>query len=345
MRAKVIVLTTGGTISHRSKASGAAAMGFDPQELASRIGLPHVDLEFRKVMQKGSKDIVPDDWTKIAAAVVEAMAAKPSGVVILHGTDTMHYTASALSFALLDLSAPVIMTGSMIAGGDANSDSLPNFRDAVQVAVDADFAEVCIVFSADAPRTKALIVRGCRARKVRSYAIDAFVSLNAQPIGHIEGGRIARTALAVRKRGKSQPKLNAEFDPNVVLIKCNPALTAITMSRQLNGASGAVLEGTGIGHIPTSLRGVVAAFNGPAVISTQTLYGGERLGLYETDREILEIPNIIPVGDMNSDTALVKLMWALKNGDVRSFMQSNVAGEIDESSVGAFMRRDANHQR
>jgi L-asparaginase/Glu-tRNA(Gln) amidotransferase subunit D len=93
--------------------------------------------------------------------------------------------------------------------------------------------------------------------------------------------------------------------------------------------SGTVLEGTGIGHIRSELLSVVASFGKPAVMTTQAIYGGEKLGLYAADRAILDTPNIIPAGDMTSETALVKLMWALRQGgDVRSLMQTNIAGEI-----------------
>ena len=325
---KVIVLTTGGTIGHRSK-DGVAVMDFDPAALVSAIGLPDVEIEFQSVFRKGSMDIVPDDWTAIANATAEAMARAPRGVVILHGTDTMHYTASALAFMLRDLSVPVVMTGSMIPGGDSGSDALPNLRDAIVVAARANFAEVCVVFSADAERTKGIIIRGCRARKIHSHAIDAFVSINVPPIGTIAGGTIVRTSLAVRPRTSLPLRLAAEIERNVVLIKLTPNMSSEALARHLQGASGAVLEGTGVGHIRADLQPVVAGFNRPTVISTQTIQGGERLGSYDVDRSILAIANIIPAGDMSSDTALVKLMWALKQGgDVRSIMQANIAGEV-----------------
>src|SRR5262249_21976921 len=155
--------------------------------LASDIGFSDGDLEFKEVLRKGSMSIVPEDWQLMAAAVAEAVARQPRGVVILHGTDTMHYTASALALMLRNLSIPVVITGSMIPGGDSGSDALANLRDAIAVAAKANFAEVCIVFSADADRTKAVIIRGCRARKMHSCAINAFASINVPPIGTVAG--------------------------------------------------------------------------------------------------------------------------------------------------------------
>ena len=329
MKPMVLVLTTGGTIGHRSQQDGVAIMDFDPQGLIASIGLPDVDLEFRSIFRKGSMDILSGDWVVLAEAVAEAVALRPRGVVILHGTDTMHYTASALAFMLRDLALPVVMTGSMIPGGDSGSDAIPNLRDAVVVAAAAEFAEVCVVFSADAKRTMGVIIRGCRARKVHSHAIDAFASVNVPAIGTVTGNTIARSGLETRPRTSRQLRLATDMDWKAVLIKLTPAVTPEWLDRQLQGASGAVLEGTGVGHIRTDLQSVVSAFGRPTVISTQTVYGGERLGLYDVDRNILAIPHIIPAGDMNSDCALVKLMWALgQGGDVGSIMRTDLAGEI-----------------
>ena len=225
MKPKVVVLTTGGTIGHRSQQDGVAVMDFDPRGLIASIGLPDVDLEFRSIFRKGSMDIVPSDWVVLAEAVAQAVALRPRGVVILHGTDTMHYTASALAFMLRDLGVPVVMTGSMIPGGDSGSDAIPNLRDAIVVAAEADFAEVCVVFSADAKRTKGVIIRGCRARKVHSHAIDAFASINVPAIGCVAGNTIVRSGLDTRPRTSRQLRLAMDVDRNAMLIKLTPADT------------------------------------------------------------------------------------------------------------------------
>jgi L-asparaginase type I len=333
MKQKVFVLTTGGTIGHRSAEGGVAVMDFDPEKLVFDLGFKDLDLEFKRIMQKGSMDITPDDWRTIAVVTADVVSEAPRGVVILHGTDTLHYTAAALSFMLRDLGLPVVLTGSMMPGGDVGSDSLANLRDAIHVAARSDLAEVCVVFSADLKRTKGVIIRGNRARKVHSCAINAFDSINVPPIGYVQDDEIVLTDLKTNLRRSSKLRLSADLELNVVLVKLTPAVSREMLAQNLRGAAGAVLEGTGIGHIKTDLRDVVVRFSKPIVISTQTVYGGERLGLYDVDRHILDIPNIIPVGDMNSDTALVKLMWALKQSeDTKSIMQSNIAGEIGASS-------------
>jgi len=229
MKPKVLVLTTGGTIGHRSQQDGVAVMDFDPQRLIASSGLPDIDLEFRSIFRKGSMDIGPDDWVvlaeAVAQAVAQAIAVRPRGVVILHGTDTMHYTAAALAFMLRELGVPIVMTGSMIPGGDSGSDAIPNLRDAIIVAADADFAEVCIVFSADANRTKGVIIRGCRARKLNSHAIDAFASIDVPPIGTIAGNTIVRSGLETRPRKSGPLRLATDKDRKAVLVKLTPAVT------------------------------------------------------------------------------------------------------------------------
>ena len=335
MSARVIVLTTGGTIGHSSDQAGIAALSFDPADLRSQLNIPDVDIEFRHVFRKGSMNIVPDDWQILASAVFEAMAQHPAGVVILHGTDTLAYSASALTFLLGDCGVPVVMTGSMIPGGDPCSEALANLRDAITVAARADFAEVCVVFSADPERSEGTIIRGCRARKIHSRAINAFASVNSPPLGRVSGDRILRTALAARPRGTAQRRVLTSFDPNVALIKLTPNLSSEMLARFLAGSSAAVLEGTGVGHIRTDLQPVVAQFSKPVVISTQAVYGGEQLGCYEVDRHILALPNVIPGGDMPSEAALVKLMWALgKGGDIRAIMRTNIAGELEATAPG-----------
>lgn len=326
--AKVIVLTTGGTIGHRSKA-GVAVLDFDPSALASQLKTGDADLQFRPIFAKGSMEIVPGDWIELAEAVGAAATEKPAGVVILHGTDTMHYTAAALSFMLGDLPFPVVMTGSMRPGGDPSSDAVANLRDAVRVAISADLAEVCIVFSADAVRSRAVIIRGTRARKIRSFALDAFDSINAPPVGFVEGDAVVFGPAPVRRRADTAVRPSTQLEENVVLLKVTPALTAGILARQLQDRAGAVLEGTGIGHIRSDLQSVVAAFGRPVAVTTQAVYGGERLGFYQADRAILDIANVIPAGEMTSETAMVKLIWALaRGGDVRSIMRANVAGEF-----------------
>ncbi len=329
---KIFVLTTGGTISERSGARGTAEPGFAPQKLVPESGPLDADLEFREVFEKPGSEMVPGDWPVLAAATAQVLGAGAQGVVILHGTDTMHFTAAALSFMLHGLSVPIVLTGSMLPGGDPGSDSARNVRDALHVAAAADLAEVCVVFSADDKGTRGTIIRGTRARKAHSSALNAFDSVNAPPLGMVYPDKIALAGQDFRRRAPRKVGLAVGLDPNVVLIKLTPAVTGEALTRYLHSASGAVLEGTGIGHVRHDLCDVIERFAKPTVICSQAAHGGERLGVYSRDKVILDLPNVIPGASMTSETALVKLMWALgQEASAESLMRANIAGELDDN--------------
>jgi len=326
----IYVLATGGTIAERSTRDGAVLTKTAVRDLLSSLDLK-INIQFQDLMQKGSANIVPDDWMEIARNIVTAMDAGATGIVVLHGTDTIHYTASALSFMLQDPGVPVVLTGSMLPGADSGSDSFFNLQNAITVAAFGNLAEVCIVFSADSKKSRGVIIRGSRARKMSSSAINAFDSINIQPIGYVVNDSIVYTDVETRKRGNREVKLLTKLDKNVVVVKQNPALTASFLTRMLSGASGAVIEGTGAGHVIADLIKVIASFKKPVVMSTQAIYGGVKWGIYALDRSYQDVKNFIPGGDMTPETALVKLMWALgQGGDVRSVMLKNIAGELEE---------------
>src|SRR5437870_3497162 len=137
MKSRIRILTTGGTIAAR-RSHGVAVMDFGLGPLISNLKTKDIDIEVQSMMRKGSMEMSSKDWQSIAKAAARAIEDGVDGVVVLHGTDTMQYTASALSFMLRGLGVPVVFTGSMIPGGEPGSDSLPNLRDAVSVAARSD---------------------------------------------------------------------------------------------------------------------------------------------------------------------------------------------------------------
>ena len=332
---RVFVLTTGGTIGTYVDKSGIAHVSDKGKDLLDRLKNQGVEIESKSILQKGSADLVPSDWQKIAEAVASVIKTTKDldGVVIMHGTDTMHYSAAALSFMLQNLGIPIVLTGSMVSGSNPKGDAMPNLKDAILVASQSDIAEVSIVFSAVPNGTSRVIIRGCRARKMDSSALNAFVSTNVPPIGFVKGGLITYSEVKHSRRAKRTLKVSTDLDANVVYLKQNPGLTRKMLERFLKGASGAVIEGTGVGHIREDLHETISRFGKPVVVSTQAIYGGEKLGSYDLGKKMLAIPNLIPAHDMNSEAALVKLMWALKQKGrgVRSTMLKDFSGEISAS--------------
>ncbi|GBC68534.1 L-asparaginase 1 [archaeon HR01] len=326
----VHVLATGGTILSKTFDDRVGAEILSYKQTFPGVRVEGVDYEIREIMVKASFDFTPRDWQTVADSVYRSIHEGVDGVVVLHGTDTMQYTASALSFMLGYPEVPVVMTGAMIPGGNPGSDGPGNVRAAIKVAAYADLGHVCVVFSEDVMGERKLIIKGTRAKKIHSHAVNAFASINEEPLGRVVDGDIQLSESRVR-RGERRAYLKTELNPRVGLIKMSPSLTDEAMSQILSLYDGVVVEGTGLGHIKTDDKflAVVEGYGKPVVITTQCLYGGEKLGVYALDKRILEIKNIIPTSDMLPETAVVKLMWCMgQGGDVRKLMLTNIAGEI-----------------
>ena len=330
MGGDIHVLNTGGTISYAADGSG---LTWNPQAFLGDIDVPARVL-YREVFRKASINLTPADWETIAAAVHDVLREGAEGVVVLHGTDTMAYTAAALGFMLQNLSVPVVLTGAMRRGGAPDSDGRQNLADALAVAALGDVAEVCVVFSGDEGRGAGLILRGNRVRKRHSGALDAFASPNHPPLGFVEGRTVRLGPLRVPRAPRGEPRYAPGIGAKVCRLAYHPGCTAEFVARALAGADGAVVEGTGLGHVATE-GGILEAIRQsgkPVVLVSACWEGGVRLGGYDVDGEILGVDNIIPGRDMTPETALVKLMWVLarehRRDGVRVRMQEPVAGEL-----------------
>lgn len=328
------VFNTGGTISHGPARAGAAALTHAPDRILIDLGAPP-GVVYRELFRKGSVSMTPADWGTIASAVYDAVRGGTDGVVVLHGTDTMVYTAAALSFMLENLPVPVVLTGSMLPGGAPESDAPRNVRNALRAASSGDVAEVCIVFSEAEEGTGGVILRGNRARKASSTFLSAFASPNYPALGHVEGAIIRYTEADRARRGRrGDPVLVPDVHPNVCLIRYHPGCTANFVAGALAQVEGAVIEGTGLGHLPpeAGILEAIGASGKPTVLVTACWGGGVRLGLYDIDRQILAVENLIPGHDLTPEAALVKLMWVLGRDRaldrVRARMQAPAAGEL-----------------
>jgi len=320
---EIHVLNTGGTISYAADGSGLSA---SPETLLADLAVS-APVVYREILRKGSVNLTPADWATLAEAAHAALSAGADGVVVLHGTDTMAYTAAALSFLLQNLSVPVVLTGAMRPGGAPDSDARQNLSDALAVAALGDLAEVCIVFSG-------VILRGNRARKRHSAALDAFASPNLPPLGLVEGGRVRLGPAGARRAPRGEPRYAAGLDANVCRLAYHPGTTAEFVARALATADGAVVEGTGLGHVPTE-GGILEAIRSaakPVVLVSACWEGGVDLGGYDIDQEILAVDNIVPGDDMTPEAALAKLMWVLGReralDRVKASMREPIAGEL-----------------
>ena len=327
---KVFVVGTGGTL-----AATTVKGIWKPGELTQSEILKFVpflkkffDLEETTLFRMDSTNMQPENWLTIAQTIYYKLK-NFDGIVVTHGTDTMSYSASAISFLIQNLNIPIVFTGSQVIPSYMGSDANRNLVDAMRVASTADLAESVIVFNGQ-------ILRGNRAKKFRETDFDAFECVGMLPLGKIQ--QDIKLTGEQKKRKKTKPTLFNSLETNVALIKLHPGYEPNRIEYLLDkGIKGLVIEGYGSGNIPTEKRNVaqmikLATENDiPVVITTQCALGSSWVYLYEVGMKALEA-GAIPGHDMLSETALVKLMWVLgqttKIDKVKKMMKTNYAGEI-----------------
>ena len=336
---RVAVISTGGTIASRvDYVTGAVYPALTARDLYNVV--PELgdiaNIDAHVLFSILSEDMHPQLWSKIAEAVAEKVEEGVDGVVVTHGTDTMGYTAAALSFALRNLPVPVVLVGAQRSSDRPSSDAAMNLMDAVLVASKAPFAEVVVVMHGEVGDTYTLVHRGTKVRKCHTSRRDAFRSINAPPLAKVEGGEVKVLVDSYVPRDKGRRlEVRAKFEEKVALVKVYPGFDGSIIDFLVDrGYRGVVIEGTGLGHAPhrafDSIRRAID--QGLVVVMTsQCIWGRINMNVYRTGVELLRM-GVIPGGDMLPETALVKLMWVLgQTEDVeeaRRLMTTNIAGEL-----------------
>jgi len=341
----VTIITTGGTIASKVeyKTGGVKAIE-NPQELLSNIPeLKEIaNIKFVKVLQKMSEDMDYIDWQDIAKAVVKELTLG-NAVVITHGTDTMHYTAAALSFMLKDLHKPVVLTGSQRSPDRGSSDAGMNLICAVHAAL-SDIGEVGIVMHGSTDDDYCTFNRGTRVRKMHSSRRDTFRTLSDNPIARIYPDGKIETLSEYRKKKDVKVSADIKFENKIALVKVYPGSDPDILDYYVKkGYKGIVIEGTGLGYVPTHARKswmpTVKKISKkiPIVVVTQTLFGRVNSNVYEPLRILYHQTDAINGNDMLPEVALVKLGYVLghtkKLKDVKKLMSENLIGEISERST------------
>ena len=326
---RICLIATGGTIACVQTEQGFVP-GLSGRDLLARVpDLGDVAaIDVQQIMNIDSSEMQVSDWRSIARAVFGAAEAY-DGVVITHGTDTMCYTAAALSFMLSDLRIPVVLTGAQRPLLLEDSDAVNNLRDACAVAVYGE-AGVSIVFN---PK----IIHGSRAFKMNSKNDDAYVSRNYPYLGKIENGQVIWQHHAKIQRG--QPRLFVSLNENVALLKLTPASNPSALDYVAKyGFSGVVIEGFGTGGIANLNRGMAQGIRRlteerrmPVLMISQCPYDGVNLAVYGIGEQAAKA-GVIPGNDMTTETAVVKLMWALGKtqnmSEIAGLLESNICDEI-----------------
>jgi L-asparaginase len=295
-----------------------------------RVDLPQVDVEVLEPLLDSS-DMQPEDWVRIARAVLRRYDAY-DGFVVLHGTDTMAYTASALSFMLSGLTKPVIVTGAQLSLEDPRSDGREHIITSLILAGNSGIPEVAIYFGAR-------LLRGNRAQKVHNNDFVAFDSGNLPPLARV-GVRIAIDHKLVRPAGGGVPDtIEHVHRPEVASLRLFPGISPTLLEHVLAPPTeGLVLETYGAGNFPAAnaelcapLRDAVA--RGVVIINCSQCHGGAvRQSLYSTGAALQRL-GVVSGRDMTPEAALTKLYWLLARGETHAgvvrAMEEDLAGELD----------------
>ena len=325
---KILLLTTGGTIASVQGEDGltpeAAPTAFDRiiQEYSH-----YYEIQSRNILNLDSSNIQSEEWRLIAQSVYESLP-DYDGIVITHGTDTMAYTASMLTFMLESLQKPVVFTGSQLPISSPLSDAPGNLATAF-AAVDAGLHGVSVAFNHK-------IIRGCRAVKVRAMGFDAFASVNSPYRGEILASGLEIYDHSAPPEG--QTRLNSRLCNDVFLLKLIPGTNPqIFDALARMPYRGIILEAFGAGGLHFIRRDLSEKIHAlvekgvAVVVCSQCLYDTSDFSIYEVGRKILEA-GVIPAGDMTTEAAVTKLMWALgqtkRLDGVREIFERNIAGEI-----------------
>ncbi len=337
----ISILSTGGTIASKiDYRTGAVTSQFSAEDILRAI--PELEemanFNCRMIYSILSENMRPSYWVELARAVHEEIKNGADGIIITHGTDTMMYTAAALSF-MVETPVPIVLVGSQRSADRPSSDNAMNAICAATVAA-SDIAEVCVVMHGGTSDDFCYIHRGTKVRKMHTSRRDAFQSVNSRPIGRVEyPSREIKILSSHVKRGEKKLTLHDRLEPKCALIKYATGASSESLLFHLgSGYRGIVIEGTGLGHVSTEWIPLIkTATDGriPVVMASQCINGRVCDRVYDTGRDILRA-GAIEGEDMLPEVAFVKLMWALGQAPdiekVKDIMRTCIAGEITRST-------------
>ena len=323
----ILLLTTGGTIASLPGGDGLEPQRSSVMERELDQLRTYYRITVQDVMCLDSSNIRPEEWQRLARKIYE-LRLSYDGIVVSHGTDTMAYTASAITFMLPQLDRPVVFTGSQLPLADMLSDGPDNLRTAFAMAASG----CCGVFLAFDRK----VMLGCRAVKVRASGFSAFESINARYAGLVSNrGLVLDNRVLPQRSGRTQ--LLDAISQDVFLLKLTPGLKPELFDALVSMSyKGIVIEAFGLGGVNvlnqglTGIRRAVEA-GVTVVVTTQCLYDSANLQVYQVGTKLLEL-GVIQGRDMTSEAAMTKLMWALGQGmeqqEIRELFTVSLAGEI-----------------
>ncbi len=337
---KVSLVSIGGTIASRvDYRTGAVRPALTADDLTSVV--PELaliaEIDAHILYSELSENLTTAHWQKMAEETARRIGEGADGVIIAHGTDTMHYTSAALSFALQNLPVPVLVVGAQRSSDRPSSDAASNLTGGVALAARGDMGVVGVAMHQDTSDRFIGAHRGTRVRKCHTSRRDTFRSINSPPLARydLRTGQVESLGGVPGRDKTRQLLVSPHFDHHASLLKFYPSFDpSLIDSVVANGARGVVLEGTGLGHVSKHCYEPIkkaVTQEVPVFMTSQTIWGRVDMNVYATGRDLLNL-GVVPLEDMLSETALVKLMWVLpqtKSSDkVREMMLHPIAGEI-----------------
>ena len=327
MKKHILLLTTGGTIASLPGAEGLAPHRSEVMERELEQLRTYYNISVKDAMCLDSSNIRPQQWQTIARMIFENRL-DYDGIVVSHGTDTMAYTASAVSFMLPNIDLPVVFTGSQLPLADMLSDGPDNLRTAFAMAASGK-PGVFLAFDRK-------VMLGCRAVKVRASGFSAFESVNSRYAALVSNqGLVINEGVIPRVNGPA--RLCEGISEDVFLLKLTPGLSPAIFDALLGmGCKGIVIEAFGLGGVNVlhqDIHGIRRAVDAgiSVVITTQCLYDSSDLRVYEVGNRLLEL-GVIQGRDMTSEAAMTKLMWSIGQGmdqaQIADLFEKNLAGEV-----------------
>ncbi len=334
---KILLLSTGGTIASKiDYRTGAVTPVLTAEELNSSV--PELakiaNIDAQVLFSEYSENIMPEHWLQIAEKINEYSKSDYTGIIIAHGTDTMHYTSSFLSFALAGFPIPIVLVGSQRSSDRASSDAALNLISATKFITESKTKGVYIVMHQDENDETIACHLGTRVRKNHTSKRGAFQTIGDVPAFIIAENQIQKNITEdFFKVNEFQPKIY--LDTKVALVKYHPGYDPRLLDKIIEmGFRGIIFEGTGLGHVGKTMYESVKKANEKGIflgMTSQCIDGRIRMTVYESGRDLLDL-GIVPLENMIPEVALVKAMWALGNSqnrdEVKKIMLENIASEL-----------------
>lgn len=353
----ITILHTGGTIASKvDYKTGGVVAQFKPEEIVAMF--PELgkiaNIKSRLIGNIMSENMVFEHYNLIAKEIKKEVEKGTQGIIVTHGTDTMHYTSAALSFILEGLTIPVILVGAQRSSDRGSSDAAVNLISSCIFIANTKIPGVTICMHENQEDDKCLIIDGLNSRKMHTSRRDAFRPINKNPIAKVDykNKKVELINTSKIKNQKSKLKLRLFKDVKVGLIKSKPGMYAEEFNSYKN-FDGLIIEGTGLGHIPIIESDKFTKENKKilntikelckktvTVMTPQTIYGRINLNVYSPGRLLSEAGVLGNYCDTTPETSYIKLAWLLSNyakKEVKRLYSKNLRGEVSERSENIFL--------